>query len=92
MPKAKKKPEPVVETPAETKPAPSKFWMLFNSSGGAPVKRHTTLPKAIAEATRIVKKQPWSNCYILEAIGYVNCAEPQGDGSFGPVMMHELTT
>lgn len=69
---------------------PQKFWMVFNSSGKAPTKRHSNVEKATGEAERIAAARPGVKCYVLEAIGYVSTGPAKERGEFGPVEHHEF--
>jgi hypothetical protein len=84
--KEKSKPKPKPKQPT----GPQKFWMVFNSSGKAPTKRHASLVKATAEAERIAASHPGSNCYVLEALGYVTTGPAKEGGEFEAVEKREF--
>lgn len=64
---------------------PQKFWMVFNSSGKSPTKRHPSLEKANEEAARIAEKRQGCKCYVLEAVGYATTGAAKEGGVFDPV-------
>ena len=64
---------------------PQKFWMVWNSSGRRPCKRHPTHESALAEALRLGGVSPGAKLDILEATGYASTGEALPGGEFGTV-------
>ncbi|EFO33569.1 conserved hypothetical protein [Roseibium sp. TrichSKD4] len=46
-----------------------KFWMVWNPIGHTPTRKHRSREDANREATRLAKKNPRQNFFVLKAVG-----------------------
>ncbi len=56
------------------RPKKRTFWIVWNPRGHVPVRKHSTLAKASAEAARLAALKPPLHFYVLEVLGYARVA------------------
>lgn len=54
-----------------------KYWMVHNTAGSPPNKRHGTKQSAIDEATRLAKQHPQATFAVLEAVETYSVTMPE---------------
>lgn len=54
-----------------------KFWMVYSPQGGAPTRRHLSRDLANSEATRLARRNPTKDFFVLKVVGGFTCPQPE---------------